>query len=305
MNSPLALVRALRPHQWVKNLFVLAALVFARSEHGTLFAWGSDIPRALFALLAFCLGSSAIYLVNDVVDVESDRQHPEKRHRPIASGALAVPLALAAAVALVAGAVLAGLAAEGTPVRVVWLVLAYMLLNLAYSLRLKRVVLVDAFCIAGGFLLRVEAGGAAAQATISNWLLLCTLFLALFLALAKRRAESDLLGEERGAHRAILLEYDTNFLDQMLGVLAACTIVTYTMYTVAPETAAKFGTAHNLVWTVPFVVFGLARYLLLVHTGRGGGNPTRLFLGGDKLFLFNTLGWTATVLWCLARSHGG
>ena len=305
MKTPLALVRALRPHQWVKNLFVLAALVFARSEHGTLFAWGSDIPRTLYALLAFCLGSSAIYLVNDVVDVESDRQHPEKRHRPIASGALPVPLALAAALVLVAGALFAGLAAEGTPVRVVWLVLAYMLLNLAYSLRLKRVVLVDAFCIAAGFLLRVEAGGAAAAATISNWLLLCTLFLALFLALAKRRAESDLLGEERGAHRAILLEYDTNFLDQMLGVLAACTIVTYTMYTVAPETAAKFGAMHNLVWTVPFVVFGLARYLLLVHTGRGGGNPTRLFLGGDPLFLANTLGWSATVLWCLARAHAG
>ncbi len=304
MKTPLALVRALRPHQWVKNVFVLAALVFARSAHGTRFAWGADIPRTLFALAAFCLGSSAIYLVNDVVDVESDRLHPEKRHRPIASGALSIPLALVLALGCFAGAIALALAADGAPLGVVWIVGAYMLLNLAYSLWLKRVVLVDAFCIAGGFLLRVEAGGSAAQATISNWLLLCTLFLALFLALAKRRAESDLLGEERGAHRAILLEYDTNFLDQMLTMLSACTIVTYTMYTVAPETAAKFGTGHNLVWTVPFVVFGLARYLLLVHTGKGGGNPTRLFLGGDLLFLLNTLGWSATVVWCLARPHG-
>jgi 4-hydroxybenzoate polyprenyltransferase len=305
MSTAAPLLRALRPQQWDKNLFVLAALVFARGEHGgAVFAWGDDARRTLYALLAFCLGSSAIYLVNDVLDVEQDRQHPEKKLRPIASGQLAAGMALFWAGALLCSAVALALAADGQPQPVAWILGAYLLLNLLYSWRLKHIVLVDVFCIAAGFLLRVQAGGAAAGAAVSHWLLLCTLFLALFLALAKRRAESDLLGAERGAHRAILLEYDTRFLDPMLAVLAACAIVTYTMYTLAPETVGKFAHGDRLVYTVPFVVFGLARYLLLVQTQKGGGNPTRLFLGGDLLFGLNTLGWMATVLWCVAQRHG-
>lgn len=299
----LALLRALRPHQWVKNVFVLAALIFARGERGDLFGgdrW--DLYRTLFAFAAFCLGSSAIYLVNDVMDVESDRKHPTKRKRPIAAGAVSVPLALATSLACVAGALLLGAQAGGARVPVIGIVGAYMALNLAYSVRLKHVVLVDAFCIAAGFILRVLAGGEAANARISHWLILCTLFLALFLALCKRRAETDLLGAGRGEHRSILLEYTTGFLDQMVTVLAACTIVTYTMYTVAEETALKFGSGDRLVWTVPFVVFGLARYMLLVQTQKGGGSPTRVLLGGDLLFLLNTLGWAATVVW-IVYSH--
>lgn len=299
-RGPLQLLRALRPHQWVKNVFVLAALIFAHGERGHLLAWGPDVERTLLAFAAFCLGSSAIYLLNDVLDVESDRKHPEKRHRPIASGAVSIPLALGSSVLC---ALLAGLLAwrAGGEPHPVWVVVAiYVTLNFFYSMRLKHIVLVDAFCIAAGFLLRVQAGGYAAGASISHWLMLCTLFLALFLALCKRRAESDLLGEGRGEHRAILLEYNTAFLDQMMTVLAACTIVTYTMYTVAQETSLKFGAERPLVWTVPFVVFGLARYMLLVQTQKGGGNPTRLFLGGDVAFLVNTLLWGATVLWCVS-----
>jgi hypothetical protein len=130
---------------------------------------------------------------------------------------------------------------------------------------------------------------------VSHWLLLCTLFLALFLALCKRRAEIDLLGDGRGQHRAMLLEYDRGFLDQMVTVLASCTILTYTMYTVSEDTAAKFGDDHRMIWTVPFVVFGLGRYMLLVQTRQAGGSPTRVLLGGDPLFLANTLAWVATV----------
>jgi 4-hydroxybenzoate polyprenyltransferase len=300
----LALLRALRPHQWVKNVFVLAALVFARGERGDLFAGDKwDIYRTLLAFGAFCLGSSAIYLVNDVLDIESDRKHPTKRRRPIAAGLVAIPLALATSLACVVGALALGHAADGRPVPVVAIVAGYMTLNLAYSLKLKHVVLVDAFCIAGGFLLRVQAGGAAAGAQISHWLLLCTLFLALFLALCKRRAESDLLGAGRGEHRAILLEYTTGFLDQMVTVLAACTIVTYTMYTVSDDTARKFGPDHGLIWTVPFVVFGLARYMLLVQTQKGGGSPTKVLLGGDALFFLNSLGWAAVVAVVVFQRH--
>jgi 4-hydroxybenzoate polyprenyltransferase len=299
--NPLALFRAMRPQQWVKNIFVLAALVFARGARGSLLDGDlSDVWRTLYAFAAFCLGSSAIYLVNDVMDVESDRKHPTKRHRPIASGAVSVRTAFVASMVCVALALLlSGRAypAGGPLPTVQHVVAAYMVLNLAYSLKLKHIVLVDAFCIATGFLLRVKAGGLAAGAQISHWLMLCTLFLALFLALCKRRAETDLLGADRGDHRAILVEYTTGFLDQMVTVLAACTILTYTMYTVSEETAAKFGHQTKMVWTVPFVVFGLARYMLLVQTQKGGGSPTRVLLGGDALFLVNSLGWLATVAW--------
>lgn len=299
--NPLHLLRAMRPQQWVKNMFVLAALVFARGARGDLLAGDlSDVRRTLFAFLAFCLGSSAIYLVNDVMDVESDRKHPTKRSRPIAAGEVAIPAALVAAAACVVGALAISYFAQAPAVSgptVQHVVAAYMVLNLAYSLKLKHLVLVDAFCIAAGFLLRVVAGGQAAGAQISHWLMLCTLFLSLFLALCKRRAESDLLGDDRGHHRAILTEYNQGFIDQMVTVLAACTILTYTMYTVSEETARKFGSDNHLLWTVPFVVFGLARYMLLVQTQKGGGSPTRVLLGGDVPFLVNTLGWMATVAW--------
>lgn len=295
MTSP-PLLRALRPQQWSKNLFVLAALVFAygdqRADHAVVL---EDLGRTLLAFAAFCLGSSAIYLLNDVMDVESDRAHPEKRFRPVAAGELSIPAALTASVGCALLALLLAFLAGGGGLAVMGVVGAYMTLNLAYSLGLKRVVLVDVFCIATGFLLRVEAGGLAAGADISHWLLLCTLFLALFLALNKRRVEIELLGEERANHRAILSEYDTGFLDQMVTVLAACTVVCYTMYTVDQETVAKFGESSGLMWTVPFVVFGVARYMFLVQTNKGGGNPTRVLLGGDGLFLLNSLAWLAVV----------
>jgi 4-hydroxybenzoate polyprenyltransferase len=296
-----ALIVALRPHQWVKNVFVFAELVFARGEQGRLFQGDMDeVRRTLWAFAAFCLGASTIYLINDVVDRESDRRHPTKSRRPIASGRVSVPTAIAMSIACAVLALACALRADGSPVPVWPLVLGYMVMNGAYSMQLKHVVLVDAFCIAAGFLLRVIAGALAVPAEISHWLLLCTMFLALFLALSKRKAEMDLLGDGRGEHRAILREYNTSFLDQMTTVLASCAIVTYTMYTVADETIQKFG-GDELVFTVPFVVFGLGRYLFLVHTQRGGGNPTKILLGGDLLFAINTLGWIATVAWVISK----
>jgi len=294
---PLALLRAMRPHQWTKNLFVLAALAFAAGDR-TEALERTSLRAGLWAFLAFCLASSAVYLGNDVVDVERDRAHPEKRLRPIASGALPVPLALVAAGALFAAAL--GLAwglAGGAAVAA--LVAAYGLLNLAYSTGLKRVVLVDAFCIAGGFLLRLAAGGVAAGAAVSRWAFLCTLFLSLFLALEKRRAELGALGEESARTRPGLASYSLAFLDQMVSVLAACTIVAYTMYTIDPDTARKFAGANVLFWSVPFVAFGIGRYMVLVQSGRGGENPARILLGADGWFLLNTLLWGATVGYAL------
>lgn len=292
-----ALLRALRPHQWVKNVFVLAALAFARADRTAAHPTDAhDVWQSLYAFFAFCLGASAIYLLNDVMDVESDRAHPEKRHRPIASGEVSVPTALGLSGLCAAGALGLGWLAGGQQSFGVLIVVAlYMAMNFAYSTKLKHIVLIDAFCIATGFLLRVKGGALAAEAYVSHWLMLCTLFLALFLALCKRRAEIDLLGENRGEHRANLREYTVGFLDQMVTVLAATTIVCYTMYTVSDDTAKKFGEQNRLIYTVPFVVFGLARYMLLVESRRGGGNPTRMLLGGDTLFVLNALAWAGVV----------
>ncbi len=285
----------MRPYQWVKNVFVFAAVVFAYGEVGRVHPQDhADIVHAVEAFFAFCMGASAIYLLNDVLDIESDRAHPTKRSRPIPAGHVSVPLALAAsAVCIVAALALGWLAGDGTW-SVAMVVGGYIALNFAYSIKLKHLVLIDAFCIATGFLLRIQAGGIAANAKISHWLLLCTLFLALFLALCKRRAEIDLLGDGRGAHRANLREYTVPFLDQMVTVLAATTIVNYTMYTVAEETLSKFHSTR-LVWSVPFVVFGIARYMFLVQTSRAGGNPTRVLLGGDAMFVVNALLWLCVV----------
>lgn len=293
--SPLPLLRAMRPHQWVKNVFVLAALVFAG---GVAEGAGREVHvvPVLLAVAAFCLGSSAIYLLNDVLDVESDRAHPGKCKRPIAAGQLSVSAALSAAGISAAAAIALAFWAGGEPVPVMWVLFAYLGLNLAYTLRLKHVVLLDVFCIASGFLFRVQAGASAVGVPVSHWLFLCTLFLALFLALCKRRAEIDLLGEDRGDHRAILTQYTTGFLDQMVTLVAACTIVAYTMYTVSDDTARNFGEDHHLIVTVPFVVFGLARYMLLVQTQRGGGSPTRVLLGGDLQFVLNALAYGGVVL---------
>ncbi len=291
----------MRPHQWIKNIFVLAALVFALGELGPDAPTAMErIIRVLLAAGAFCLGASASYLVNDVADVESDRLHPTKRNRPIAAGEVTIPAALVTSVLCVCGAL--ALAYTATPVggpSVMAVVGAYMFSNLLYSLKLKQIAIVDAFLIALGFLLRVVAGAYAAAAPVSHWILLSTLFLALFLAFCKRRAEIDLLGEDAAQHRKNLGQYTPQFLDQATTVLAACAIITYSMYTVDEETAAKFGSDDRLVWTVPFVVFGLFRYLLLVQRQEGGGSQTKVLLGGDAAFVVNALAWGATVLGCL------
>ena len=297
--TPGALLRAMRPSQWSKNVFVLAALVFAAGDQRIGQEVSSErVLAVLAAFAAFSLASSAVYLLNDVLDAEKDRAHPEKKTRPIASGELAPRTALAAAGVLFVGALVLAATLGGGRAGVAVLA-GYGALNVAYGLALKRVVLVDAFCIASGFLLRLAAGGIAAGAEVSRWAFLCTLFLALFLALNKRRAELALLGAGNISTRSSLQEYSVPFLDQMVSVLAACTIVAYTMYTVDPDTAHKFARAEMLFWSVPCVAFGIGRYMVLVQSGRGGENPARILLGGDGWFLLNTLLWAAVVAYAL------
>ncbi|MEZ5988982.1 MAG: decaprenyl-phosphate phosphoribosyltransferase [Planctomycetota bacterium] len=288
-----ALLEAMRPYQWVKNLLVLAPLVFARDltdEH--------KVGRALLALAAFCAMASAIYLLNDLLDLEKDRAHPRKRERPLPSGRLAPATARVAVVVLA----LAGLALA-YPARALWVLGAYLLLNTLSSWRLKQVVIVDAMCVAVGFQLRIHAGGLAIEEQVSSWLILCTFFVSLLLAFCKRRHELVLLGEGGGDHRRALEEYSETFLDQMIAPLGALTVMTYALYTVSAETVQKFGT-RDLVYTVPFVTYGIFRYLYLVHRRAEGGDPTRLLLR-DRITVLNVVLWFATSCAILYRGQLG
>jgi 4-hydroxybenzoate polyprenyltransferase len=290
-----ALVRALRPHQWTKNLFVFAALAF--SKH--LFE-AEPFLRASAAFALFCGLSGVVYLVNDVADVDRDRRHPLKRERPIASGALSITQAIAAAIALGIGC-LAGASALGGAFLAC--AVAYLLLNLLYSLRLKRVVILDVIALSLGFVLRPVSGGVAIGVQISDWLLVCTVLLALFLALAKRRHELTSLTESHAAgHRETLSEYSPYLLDQMIAVVTASCVTAYAFYTMAPETIAKFQTSR-LAWTIPFVLYGIFRYLYLVHRRELGGNPTDILLT-DRPLLVNVALWAAAVVLIVYTAQG-
>jgi 4-hydroxybenzoate polyprenyltransferase len=274
------LVRALRPNQWTKNAVVLAAFFFALGDHNQTVTWLA-LGRAVAAAAVFCILSSAIYLLNDIRDVDADRQHPVKRHRPIAAGRVPVPLAgLMAAVLLVVG----GLAALRLTPGFAAVAGGYVLLQVAYTLLLKRVALVDVFIIALGFVLRAAAGGLALRVFISPWLLLCAFLLALFLALCKRRHEKLTLNGAAEAHRASLEHYDRTLLDLLIAIAASATIVCYAIYTLWPDTVQKFGTSR-LSLTIPFVIFGVFRYLDIVFRHDSGGRPEKTLLSDIPLLV--------------------
>ena len=262
-------LRALRPHQWVKNVFVFAALVFAGKLTDS-----EAALQALLAFVAFCAAASAIYLVNDVADYERDRLHPKKKRRPIASGLVARRTALLMS---------AGLAPLGLGLawslnhRTGAVVTAYTVVNVLYSFGFKHLVLLDVFVIATGFLLRVIAGAFAIDVGVSPWLLICTFFGALFLAFCKRRNELTTLGEDAAAHRGNLAAYSTVYIDKMVSSLAGMTVMSYALYTIDPRVMARLGT-DGLVLTVPLVLFGVFRYLYLVHQEGKGGSPTEVLL---------------------------
>ncbi len=268
---------SLRPHQWFKNVFLFAALVFAK-RLGDAAALG----RAALGFILFCALSSAVYLVNDVRDREQDRVHPTKQRRPIASGQIAPSLAVAAAVILFAGA-LGGAVALG---RGFFLTAAgYVVLSLAYCFGLKQVVIVDVMAVAALYTLRAVAGAEAITVDISNWLLICTSLLALFLGFCKRRQELTSLDERGVAHRAVLAHYTEDFLDQMIAVVTASTVMAYLLYVFSEDVAARLHT-RRLALTAPFVLYGIFRYFYLVHVRGGGGHPARDLLA-DRAILVN------------------
>ncbi len=281
----LSLVLSLRPSQWTKNLIIFLPLMFAQRL--------LDVRAVLYAIAAFvifCALSGVVYLINDVADRDADRRHPVKKHRPIASGALSVGSAIGWAVAI-GGAALAA----AFLLRPLFGVVAtsYVVLLALYSGRLKHIVILDVLTIAIGFVLRAAAGAVALDVPISHWLYVLTILLALFLALSKRRHELVLLADGATSHRRILEEYSPYLLDQMIAVVTASTIVAYAFYTMSPETVQRLGT-DRLMLTLPFPLYGIFRYLYLVHQKDGGGSPSDMLLADRPLLLCVGL-WAAAV----------
>jgi 4-hydroxybenzoate polyprenyltransferase len=283
------LLRLARPHHWTKNGFVLAGLLFGH-------AWGEPalVAAALVAALAFCLASSAVYAFNDARDALHDREHPEKRHRPVARGAVSPALANGFAALL---AVLGLAAAAWAGAGVLASVAAYLVLNAAYSLGLKRVPVLDVFVIAAGFMLRILAGTWGIGIEPSRWLLACGFLLTLFLGFAKRRAELARLADDAGQHRPVLEAYSREFLDQAVFGSALGMVICYALYTVADSTVVLHGT-DRLIWTLPWVLLGTYRYLFRLRYRGGGGDPAQELLR-DPLLAVAALGWVATVAWLI------
>jgi 4-hydroxybenzoate polyprenyltransferase len=279
------LMISMRPRQWVKNLVVFAALIFAKK-----LVFLPSLGRAAAAFALFCCASGAVYIVNDLFDADRDRKHPLKARRPIASRALGVQAAVTAVIVLLTGSLVAGFALS-LPFGAI--LLTYVVVNLVYSFWLKEVVIIDVMVIASGFVLRAVAGALVIDVPISHWLIMCTILLSLFLALCKRRQELESLVDAHG-HRTSLKDYSLDFIDQMINVVTPSTLVTYVLYSVSPEVEEKLGTKY-LYLTVPFVLYGIFRYLYLVHQKGGGGNPAQSLLTDRPLLLCVGL-WALTIV---------
>ena len=275
-----AFIREMRPRQWAKNVFIFAALVF--DEQLTL---KEPLLRTIAGFILLCLISSAVYIMNDIADVESDQQHPTKRNRPIAAGQISVPLALVLAIAMATFALAAGFALEPG---FGWIITLYFVLNLLYSLWLKHMPIIDVMIIAAGFVLRVAAGVVLIEVTrFSPWLYVCTTLLALIIGFGKRRAEIILLADGANAHRRVLDGYTIGFLDQLIVVVSATTIMAYSLYTFS---ALNLPSNNLMMLTIPFVIYGVFRYLYLIHVEDAGGAPEELILS-DRPLLATMILW--------------
>jgi 4-hydroxybenzoate polyprenyltransferase len=284
------LLRAMRPRQWTKNGIVFLAFIFSIGQQYHLSDGSTWIPKLLESFVAFAcfvMVSSADYLINDIRDIESDRAHPKKRLRPIPAGLLPIRTAWTAAVVL---AVVGNAGAFALDLKMGLVVLAYSVLMLAYSYRLKHLVLIDLMVIAAGFVLRAMAGALAIDVPISPWLYVVTALGALFLGINKRRAELELLQDNAGNHRKILDEYTTDLLDQMGSTVTAAVLMAYGLYTFTADGLPK---NHSMMLTIPFVLYGIFRYLYLVHTRREGGSPEEVLLR-DTPIMLTLIGWVAT-----------
>ena len=287
MKNAFELLRLMRPYQWLKNGFVFTGLLFGHAWHDS-----HLVTQVMITFAAFCLLSSAIYTVNDVVDLEQDKQHPKKFKRPLASGLVSVPAAFTLATLLgVLGLVLAYSAST----TVFIILVGYALMNIAYSLWFKHVVILDVFIIATGFMLRILAGTSGIGIPPSQWLLLCGLMVTLFLGFTKRRAEIIALTDDKTSHRKVLEHYSPVLLDKMIGITAAGLIMSYSLYTMNPDTIRIHNTP-NLIYTVPFVMYGVFRYIYLLHHQSRGGDPSHDLVRDPHLFVVVGAWVLATIL---------
>jgi 4-hydroxybenzoate polyprenyltransferase len=286
------LVRGMRPRHLTKNILVFAPVVFARHMGD----FGPAVS-AVAGFLVFCGLSGAGYLLNDVVDREGDRLHKTKAGRPIAAGRLPIQTALAASALLYVVFLAAAFALH---TNFGYVALLYAAVSVAYSLLLKNIVIVDLFTVAAGYVLRVVAGAVVIPVEISSWLLICTMLLSLFIALSKRSVEMRVLQEDAVGHRKTLAEYNPYLLDQMTAVITSALLVAYTLYTRSPETVVKFQTG-NLVYTVPFVLYGIFRYLYLVHIKEGYHTLERVLVT-DKPMIINLVLYALVVWWVVYLS---
>lgn len=276
-----ALISSLRPRQWIKNSFVLVPLIFSK--------YLFDVERVILLLTAcaiFCFISGAIYLINDVADIDKDKKHPEKSKRPLASGKLKVSTAVATAIVLVVGSILSAFWLN------LWLgvvIVSYFILNVIYSFYMKHIVILDVMSIAFGFVLRVLGGAITISVQPTSWIIICSALLALFLGFSKRRHELVILEENGNVHRKVLVHYSPYYLDQMISVVAASTVMSYILYTISAETVQRFGST-KLLLTVPFVFYGIFRYYYLVHKKGVGGDPT-IALINDTPLIINVILW--------------
>ena len=279
------ILRLMRPAEWVKNGLVFGPLLFSKHLLDL-----HSLALVTLAFASFCVIASGAYVMNDLRDCERDRQHPLKRLRPLPAGRIRRPTAVALAAGLM-GVGIGSAAFLGSGFLI--LTVSYLLLQFAYTYSLKEVVILDVMAIAAGFVIRAAAGGVVIDVPISPWLIICTFLLMLFLGFSKRRHELTLLEENATHHRASLREYSPYFLDQMISVVTASTVVAYAIYTVSPEVREKLGT-ERLYLTIPFVLYGIFRYLYLVHQREEGGNPSRVLLS-DRPILIDIVLWVVTV----------
>lgn len=295
MNRLAAIITSLRPKQWIKNLIIFTAYIFSIS--GRDFIWADEMNlliKVVAAFFLFSLASSVVYLVNDIIDRKADSLHPNKKNRPIASGALPVYLAVVVAVAVT---LLTTILSYILSVQFFLILVVYLILFILYSFFLKKIVVMDVLLIAVGFVLRAVAGAAVIATGISVWLVICTVFLALFLGFSKRRSELSDLDDGAERHRKTLKEYNVEFLDILVGISATSTIITYTMYSLSARTILHVG--HDSLITLPFVIFGIFRYLYLVTINNKGTDPAVVLLSDLPLIssvVFWIIIWIALIL---------
>lgn len=289
MNYPKDLWRLMRPKHWIKSAFVFTGILF-----GSQYANSTVLLQVIGAAVAFGLVSSAIYIFNDITDTERDKNHPIKKNRPLPSGKVSITAAcLLAWLTGVCGLVL-GLFIS---TKVFAIISCYLALNIAYSIKLKDIVILDVFCIAAGFMLRILAGTIGVGIPPSNWLLLCGLMITLFLGFAKRTAELIALKNKKGEHRRVLEHYSAPVLNEFSAICATGVIISYSLYTMSPETIEAHHTA-NLIYTIPFVVYGLFRYVYLLHSRQSGGDPTN-DLTSDPHIALSLMSWAALTFYLI------